>query len=148
MNSLFLIDTSVWILALRKKYTPEIKSYVEKLIEEDKVVINPIIKLELLAGTRTKKEFSRLKLRLDALPEITINQDIWEEAQRMAFDLRRRGLGIPLIDIMILTCAKSSDSTLVHRDRHFEFAGKFFNVKSKSFLSNRFLTRLSKPRSV
>ena len=34
MNSLFLIDTSVWILALRKKYTPEIKSYVEKLIEE------------------------------------------------------------------------------------------------------------------
>jgi len=135
MNSMFLVDTSVWIFALRKKYVPKIKSYVERLIEEDKVVINPIIKLELLSGTKTEKEFSRLKLRLDALSEITIDQDIWEEVQRMAFDLRRRGLGIPLIDTIILTCAKSSDSTLVHRDRHFEFAGKFFNIKLKSFLS-------------
>ncbi len=148
MNSMFLIDTSVWILALRKKYVPEIKSYVEKLIEEDKVVINPIIKLELLAGTKTKKEFSRLKLRLDALSEITINQDIWEEAQEVAFDLRRRGFGIPLIDIIILTCAKSSDYTLVHRDKHFECAGKFFNIKLKSFLSNRFLAGSPKSRSV
>lgn len=135
MDSLFLVDTSAWIYALRKDYLPKIKSYIEKLIEEDRVVINSIIKLELLAGTRTKKEFSRLKLRLDALPEIEINQAVWETAQIMAFDLRRKGVEIPLIDILILSSGKSSNFTLVHRDKHFELAGKYLNVKLKSFLS-------------
>ncbi len=135
MDRLFLVDTSVWIYALRKDYIPKIKSYIEKLLDGDKVVINSIIKLELLAGTRTKKEFSRLKLRLDALPEIEINQDVWEAAQIMAFDLRRKGVGIPLIDIIILSSGKSSNSTLVHRDKHFELAGKYLNINLKSFLS-------------
>jgi len=134
MNSLFLIDTSVWIFALRKKYIPEIKSRVEKLLGEGKVVINPIIKLELLAGTKTKKEFSHLKLRLDALPEIAISQEIWEETQKIAFELRRNGLDLPLIDTIILSCAKFSNSTIVHGDRHFELAGKFLDVKLESFL--------------
>lgn len=134
MSSLFLIDTSVWIFALRKKYIPKIKSRVKKLLGEDKVVINPIIKLELLLGTKTNKEFSHLKLRLDALPEIALSQEIWEETQKIAFELRRKGLGIPLIDIIILSCAKSSNATLVHRDRHFELAGKFLDLKLESFL--------------
>lgn len=135
MDRLFLIDTSVWIYALRKDYIPKVKSYIEKLIDEDRVVINSIIKLELLAGTRTKKEFSRLKLRLDALPEIEINQVVWEAAQIMAFNLRRKGVGIPLIDIIILSSAKSSNSTLVHRDKHFKLAEKYIDINLESFLS-------------
>ena len=135
MDRLFLVDTSIWIYALRKDYIPKIKSYIEKLMDEDKVVINSIIKLELLAGTRTKKEFSRLKLRLDALPEIEINQAVWEAAQIMAFDLRKKGVRIPLIDIIILSSGKSSNSTLVHKDKHFKLAGKYLNINLKSFLS-------------
>ncbi|NOR13215.1 MAG: PIN domain-containing protein, partial [Candidatus Aminicenantes bacterium] len=114
MNDRYLIDTSVWIFALRTKYVPKIKSYVERLLDEDKVVINPIIKLELLAGTKTRNEFARLKLRLDALQEIFIDQEIWEESQNIAFDLRRKGIKIPNIDIIILSCAKIHKITLVH----------------------------------
>ena len=44
MNNLYLIDTSVWIFALRKKFDPKIKSYVENLLDEDRIIINPIIK--------------------------------------------------------------------------------------------------------
>lgn len=134
MNNLYLIDTSVWILALRKKFDPKIKSYVEKLLGEDRIVINPIIKIELLSGTKTKKEFSKLKMRLDALPEIAMDQNIWEETQHVAFELRKKGLGLPLIDTIIFTCAKSLGCTLVHRDGHFDIAGKIIKIKLKSFL--------------
>ncbi len=90
MSNLFLTDTSVWILALRKKFDPKAKSHIEKLLDEDRIVINPIIKIELLAGTKTKKEFSRLKMRLDALPEIAMDQEVWEETQKVAFELRKK----------------------------------------------------------
>ena len=33
------------------------------------------------------------------------------------------------------TFGKSSNSTLVHRDKHFELAGKYLNINLKSFLS-------------
>jgi predicted nucleic acid-binding protein len=134
MNDRYLIDTSVWIFALRTKYVPKIKSYVERLLDEDKVVINPIIKLELLAGTKTRNEFARLKLRLDALQEISIDQEIWEESQKIAFDLRKKGIKIPNIDIIILSCAKIHKITLVHRDKHFDLAGKILPIKLKSFI--------------
>jgi len=133
MSDRYLIDTSVWIFALRTKYIPEIKSYVEHMIDEDKAVINPVIKLELLSGTKTKREFARLKLRLDSLQEIPIDHKIWDDAQNIAFDLRKRGLQIPTIDILILSCAKFHKITLVHRDKHFDLAGKILPVKLKSF---------------
>ena len=134
MNNLYLIDTSVWIFALRKKFDPKIKSYVEKWLDEDKIIINPIIKIELLSGTKTKKEFAKLKMRLDALPEIAIGQNIWEETQKVAFEMRKKGLSIPLVDTIIFSCAKSMDCTLVHMDRHFDLACKVIKIKRKSFL--------------
>lgn len=121
-------------MALRKKFDPKIKSYVENLLDEDRIIINPIIKIELLSGTKTKKEFSKLKMRLDALPEIAMDQAIWEEAQKVAFELRKKGISIPLVDTIILSSAKSMDCTLAHKDRHFDLAGKVIKTKLKSFL--------------
>jgi len=134
MSEQHLIDSSVWIFALRKKFDPKIRAYVENQIEEDRIVINPIIKLELLAGTRTEEEFNRLKLRLDSLLEIAIDETVWEESQKIAFSLRRRGIGLPLVDILIISCAKVSGSLLVHKDKHFEMAGKHIPLKLRSFL--------------
>lgn len=134
---MFLIDTSVWILALRKKYDPIVKSYIERLLDEDKIIINPIVKTELLAGTKTQEEFNRLKMRLDALPEITIDQNIWEEIQKNAFRLRKKGLSLPLVDVIIISCATSSDSILVHFDKHFDLACKVIKIKLKSIVDIR-----------
>lgn len=133
MSDRYLIDTSVWIFALKKEFIPKIKLYVERMIDEDKVVINPIIKLELLAGAKSRNEFDRLKLRLDSIQEILIDQDIWEESQKIVFDLRKKGLKIPIIDILILSCAKIHNITLVHRDKHFDLVGKILPVKLKAF---------------
>ena len=83
-NNLVLIDTSVWILALSKNFLPEIKQRVDTLLKENRVAICSMVKLKLLGGIRTKKEFERLKSRLDSLYEIKINDNVWHKAAEMA----------------------------------------------------------------
>jgi len=129
MNNLCVLDTSVWISALRKDFLPQARNLVARLIDEEQVLILPIIKLELLAGTKTRKEFSRLKMRLDALPEIEMSEGVWETAQSLAFLLRKNGLAIPLIDTIILASAKSASAMLIHNDKHFDMAKRFVGVR-------------------
>ena len=56
-----LIDTSVWLFALKRDFHPEIKEFVEKTLLNEDVAINGIVKLELLGGARSQKEYRRLK---------------------------------------------------------------------------------------
>lgn len=66
VNNPVLVDTSAWIFALRKDSLPPIKERIDLLLKENTVAIVSMVKLELLGGTKTKGDFSRLKKRLDA----------------------------------------------------------------------------------
>lgn len=64
---MILIDTSAWIFSLRKDYNPLIKNRIDRFLKENEVAINGMIMLELLACTKTKSDYERLKNRLDNL---------------------------------------------------------------------------------
>ena len=135
-NNTFLVDTSAWLFALRKDANPEIKSRLDTLLREDVVVITGIIKLELLGGTRTREEFSRLKSRLDALPYIPMEEPLlWDLAYEMAFDLRRKGVTIPYTDILIASAAIKEDVTLLHADVHFDQVARHSKLRVESFVN-------------
>lgn len=119
-NKLVLIDSSVWILALRKSSDPSAKERVDCLLKEERAAITPIIEVELLGGANSEKEFDLLKRRFDALPQIPITQGVWEKAARLAFQLRRASKTIPHIDILIATAAIVAGIPLLHADRHFD----------------------------
>lgn len=74
-------------------------------------------------------------MRLDALTQVEIDEEKWEEAYKLAFQLKRKGVDIPFIDIIIIACAKTVGATLVHADNHFDTAGKFMDLKLESFVS-------------
>ncbi len=133
-NSLILIDTSIWIFALSKNFSLEIKEKVDTLLRENRVVICPMIKLELLGGTKTKKEFKRLKNRLDSLYEIKINDNLWQKAAEMAFSLRRKGMTVPYADILISASALSEGTLILHADEHFDLIAKNFDLPVKSLI--------------
>jgi len=133
-NNLVLIDTSVWIFALSKNFLPEIKQRVDTLLKENRVAICSMVKLELLGGTRTKKEFERLKSRLDSLYEIKINDNVWHKAAEMAFSLRRKGVTIPYTDILISASALSERALILHADEHFNLIAKNFGLSIKSLI--------------
>jgi hypothetical protein len=135
-NDTFLVDTSAWLFALRKGANPEVKSRIDTLLREDAVVITGIIKLELLGGTRTREEFSRLKGRLDALPHVRMEEPLlWDLASEMAFDLRRKGLTIPYTDILIASAAIKEDIILLHADVHFDQVARHSTLRVESFVN-------------
>lgn len=119
-NNLFLVDTSAWLFALRKDFIPEVKDQIDHLLKENAIITTGIIKLEILGGTKTQKEFQRLKTRLDALDMVETDTALWEEAYGLAFKLRRKGITVPYTDILIAACALRTESTVVHTDAHFD----------------------------
>ena len=133
-NNLFLVDTSVWILALRKDFLPGVKDRIAYLLKENAIITSGMIKLELLGGTKEEKEFQRLKIRLDALEMVETNTSLWERAYNLAFSLRRKGITVPYTDILIAASALMVDATVVHADSHFELMGPHCGLKAESFV--------------
>ena len=133
MSDPFLIDTSAWLLALRKNFLPIAKDRIDHLLKEDVVITTGMIKLELLGGTKTEIEFQRLKARLDALDSVDTDMNLWARAYELAFNLRRRGVTIPYTDILIAACALHANASILHADAHFDLISKHFELKVESF---------------
>jgi predicted nucleic acid-binding protein len=132
MSDPFLIDTSAWLLALRKNFLPIAKDRIDHLLQEDVVITTGMVKLELLGGTKTKIEFQRLKARLDALDTVETDVRLWATAYELAFNLRRRGVTIPYTDILIAACALHTKAVVLHADAHFDLISEHFELKVES----------------
>lgn len=130
----FLIDTSAWLFALRKDFIPVVKDRLNHLLKENAIITTGMVKLELLGGTKTKKEFQRLKTRLDALDTVETDTYLCEEAYGLAFKLRRKGITVPYTDILIAACALRTESTVVHADAHFDMISTHVRLKVESFV--------------
>jgi predicted nucleic acid-binding protein len=132
---MILIDTSAWLFALKKDFHPAIKERIEQLLVESDVAICGMIALELLGGTKSEKEYLRLKSRLEALYYVETDRILWGLASKLAFDLKRKGISIPYADIVIATCAMQERAILVHADSHFDSISKHTDLRVESFIS-------------
>jgi len=133
-NNLFLVDTSAWLFALRKDFMPEVKDRIDHLLKENVIITTGIVKLEILGGTKTQNEFERLKTRLDSLDMVETDTALWEEAYRLSFELRRKGITVPYTDILIAAYALRTESTVVHADAHFDLMAKHIGLNVESFV--------------
>ncbi len=129
-----IIDTSVWLFALKRDFNLEIKKFVEKIVLNEDVAINGIIKLELLGGARSQKEYTRLKSRLDSLHFIDSDKKLWDESCGLAFSLKRKGISVPYTDIVIAASSILTDALLIHADRHFNLIKEHIRLKAESLL--------------
>jgi len=133
-DDLFLVDSSAWLLALRKDFMPEVRDRIDHLLKEDVILTTGMIMLELLSGTRTEKEFQRLKRRFHALGNIETDSSLWQTACELGFKLRRKGITIPHTDTLIAACGLKTGSTIVHADAHFDMMAKYSELKVESFV--------------
>ncbi len=134
-NKPVLIDTSVWLFALRKDFIPDIRSRVDDLLRNNLVFTTGIINLELLSGAKTESEFQRLKDRLMALDDIITDNIIWDKAGTLAFNLRRKGITVPHTDILIAACSMSEGCVLLHADNHFDIIARHTDLVVESYVS-------------
>ena len=129
-----LIDTSAWILALRPDGSPEAREEVRRLLESSRAATAGIVMLELLSGTRSQREFRELREELGALRLLDITSATWERAYRLGYDLRRAGLTIPSVDVLIAALALEHECSLLHADRHFDLIAEHHPLSIRSLL--------------
>ena len=75
-----------------------------------------------------------MKLRMEALEMLPVNEAVWESAYRAGYDLRRKGITVPTIDILILSIAKVHRCSILHHDKHFNLVAKHLGVIALDFI--------------
>ena len=130
-----LVDTSAWLLALRKEFIVQIRNRIDYLIKENLILTTGIIRMELLSGTKNEVEYMRLKKRLSAFRSIKTDESTWEKTCEVGFHLRRKGVTVPYTDILIATCALVEECVVLHVDNHFDLMSEHLDLKTESYVS-------------
>ncbi len=129
-NKLFLIDTSAWILGLKRNSSTQVKNILTEILDKDQSATTGIIILELLQGTKTKKEYEEIFSDLSALHYFKENREIWKKASLLGFELRRKGKTIPSTDLLIASISLYYNLNILHADNHFEIIKSLSNLKT------------------
>lgn len=135
MGSLFLVDTSVWIFALRRSPHEAIRHRIAELLEMDTVATCGLVVLELLGGTANEGEFARLQQRLQGLHRLETREADWEEAARLAFSTRHAGIAVPFTDLLLSALAMRHDAVLLHADRDFDLVARHCDLMVESHVA-------------
>jgi predicted nucleic acid-binding protein len=129
-----LLDTSIWICYLRPHGWDGLKQAVQHVLTVEQVYTCWVVMAELLIGARDERGFTQLLETLRALPESPVTDQVWEAAARLGYTVRRRGVTIPLPDLVIAQAAITGDLTLWHVDDHFEHLRRHSTLQTESFV--------------
>ena len=130
-----LVDTSVWLLALRRQspnLSPNeamLKSAFAELVNEGRVLIIGPIRQELLSGLREEAQFSRLRELLRSFPDLQLNTEAFERAAQMANQCSSRGLASTPTDMLICSMAYHAKVPIYSTDRDFHGYSKVLPVR-------------------
>ncbi len=119
---MILPDSSAWVEEFRRTGS-EIHLALARLLmaEEDVAVTEPVI-MELLAGTRTKRELRAIRGRLLAFPMLRV-RDLVTYERASAVWRACRAAGEPVrntIDCLIAAVAIREKARILHADRDFD----------------------------
>lgn len=118
-----LVDTSCWIEYFNRPAEGAADS-VRALIRSDRAALNGVILAELLQGARTEREASRLRYALGALAWVETSREVYGRAGNLGFELRRRGITVPITDCVIAASAETIGGRTLTLDGHFEELAK------------------------
>jgi hypothetical protein len=113
-----LVDSSVWIEALRGNGDVNVKLGIEGLLDAYEAWWCGPVKLEVMGGAR-KSERNRLAFFFQPIPYRDVENEVWSTAVRLSWNLRDKGVTVPWNDILIASLAMAWDCRLYAHDRHF-----------------------------
>lgn len=119
MKDKYVLDSCIWIEIERKN--PAILERVLPLIEKNQVCLVDVIGTEVMRGTRTLKDFRRLKEAFSVFNQLSTT---WDKVSELAFKVARKGFHPPLVDLYIAQCVWENKKMLITQDKHFEFIAR------------------------
>jgi hypothetical protein len=115
-----VIDSSPWV-AIYRDLTGRVGERVAVVVGQQPVTMLRPISMEVLQGTRDQAEWEKLSVELEKLLTVKMAEELWEQAARLHFDLRRDGKTIrSSIDCLIAQACLAEKYTLLHNDRDFD----------------------------
>jgi predicted nucleic acid-binding protein len=114
-----LVDSSVWIEALRRDGRLEVKLALEGLLEEYEASWCGPVKLEVLGGARPQDR-KALEKQFSCIPYFPMADAAWDSAKNLAWRLRGCGCTAPWNEILIAALSVKADCRIYAVDKHFE----------------------------
>jgi predicted nucleic acid-binding protein len=119
MSTGIIADTSVWIEFFRDEKSL-ISTHLQGLLRSGRVALTGMVLAEILQGIKGAREAAMVRKSLEPLSFIETSREMWQTAGEMSASLRRKGLTIPLSDILIASVALSKECEVFTTDPHFD----------------------------
>ena len=113
-----IADTSVWIQFFNRPRSPE-KRAIDALIDVDELALVGVGLAELLQGCRSQAERATLNEALLALPYLEVVQLTWIKAGEISSSLLRKGVTLPMSDLLLAAMALEHRCHIYSLDAHF-----------------------------
>ena len=114
-----LVDSSVWIEALRRQGRLDVKVALEALLEAYEAQLCAPVRLEVMGGSR-KEERRMIGSYFSIIPYRAVSTEDWDRAISLSWRLRDAGLTVPWLDVLIASLAIHDCVRLYSIDAHFE----------------------------
>ena len=113
------MDSSIWIAYFRD---PEARVgiHLQRLVDAGEAFVAGPVLYEVLQGTRSPREFEVAFAHLQGLPYLIVNGTTWVSAAGMAAGLLRRGVTLPMTDVLLATLARENGCQVWSADAHFQ----------------------------
>ena len=114
-----LIDTSAWIDFFRET-GGAVGDLVAELIRLDQAYLTGPVMAELLHGAKGKREATELDAVFTTIPILDVSREDWIMTGTTLHTLRKKGLSIPLTDVLIASVAQRHKMAVLTLDKHFQ----------------------------
>lgn len=117
---MILVDSSSWIHFLRANGDPAVRARVKSALAGGDAAWCPLVRLELWNGASGNRDRRILREFEAALPELPMDDAVWNAAYELARRARSTGISVPATDILIAACARRHQAGLETADTDFE----------------------------
>jgi predicted nucleic acid-binding protein len=118
----FVVDTSAWWRMLQ--LPAELAGLVRQAVRDDRMLVTPIVRMEILYSARTTAEYVDVDARLSPLRMLRNDRAVADAAMAALGELAQRSEGyhrVPVTDALIAAAAADQGGLAVlHRDGHFD----------------------------
>ncbi len=115
-----IVDTDVWSEAFRKKGTKsEFVRELHNLIQEGRIQMIGVIRMEILCGIRSETTFNTLTRGLKAFPDKVLDTEVFVTAARFLNLCRSKGIQGSNNNFIICACSMLWRMPILSKDKDY-----------------------------